>query len=250
MSIIRRRIIAFHRPAGQSGNKTTVVLNLAYVLAEMSKQILLVTSPEGYTNLSSHPLHTELQISPYGFSILQAKYFRLLSINRRDQLARLLGGYDFVLLDTPLGPPAKRNFILRLADEVILLLTPEPENLLEGYAFLKQLQQVDPEKPVYLLFNGVQRQSRSHHFAMGQLTRSFLSREFPVLGELPEDGDLLKVQPGLPYSYLYPARPWAKTLRGISRFLLHIDIHLGHRRDLKVHRPNRWFKHEVRHANP
>jgi len=103
--------------------------------------------------------------APGGFSVLLAgsgmiEYSRL-TPTVRDQLheviQRVRPRFDRVLLDTGAGISDVVLYTVSLADEVLLVATPEPTSLTDAYATIKVLASTQTRRTMHLLINQVQR---------------------------------------------------------------------------------------------
>jgi flagellar biosynthesis protein FlhG len=103
--------------------------------------------------------------APGGFSVLLAgsgmiEYSRLTPTVRdqlHDVIQRVRPRFDRVLLDTGAGISDVVLYTVSLADEVLVVATPEPTSLTDAYATIKVLATTQPRRPMQLLINQVQR---------------------------------------------------------------------------------------------
>jgi flagellar biosynthesis protein FlhG len=121
-----------------------------------------------------------------------------------------------VLLDTGAGISDVVLFTISLADEVLVVATPEPTSLTDAYATVKVLASTQAVRPMRLLVNQVQRkgEARSVCAQLQQVVDRFVNpgRNEPLVlqlvGEIPSDVAvretvqrrqlLLDVMPGCP----------------------------------------------------
>ena len=151
--------------SGKGGvGKTFVAANLAAALAARGERVLVLDADLGLANLDvvlnlapritlhdvftgKHSLDEALtEVSP-GFSVLLAgsglvEYSRL-TPEVRDKLVETLDAvrprFDRVLLDTGAGISDVVLYTVSLADEVLIVATPEPTSLTDAYATIKVL---------------------------------------------------------------------------------------------------------------
>jgi flagellar biosynthesis protein FlhG len=175
------RITAITSGKGGVG-KTFLSANLAAALARQGERVLVLDADLGLANLdvvlNLHPkitLHdvftgkAELDAAvlpaPGGFSVLLAgsgmvEYSRLTS-EVRDHLLSVIESvtprFDRVLLDTGAGISDVVLYTVSLADDVLVVATPEPTSLTDAYATIKVLAHTQQRRQLQLLVNQVHR---------------------------------------------------------------------------------------------
>ena len=173
----RARITAVTSGKGGVG-KTFASTNLAAALAHMGQRVLVLDADLGLANvdvvlnlfpkLTLHDVFTgqcrladAVLPAPGGFSVLLAgsgmvEYSRL-TPHVRDQLqaavAEMAPQFDVVLLDTGAGISDVVLYTVSLADEVLVVATPEPTSLTDAYATIKVLASTQGRREVRLLVN-------------------------------------------------------------------------------------------------
>jgi flagellar biosynthesis protein FlhG len=213
------RIIAVTSGKGGVG-KTFVAANLAAALARAGQRVLVLDADLGLANLdvvlnlsakvTLHDVFTgrsslaeALQAAPGGFSVLLAgsglvEYSRM-TPDVRDKLLDVIDQvrprFDHVLLDTGAGISDVVLFTVSLADEVLIVATPEPTSLTDAYATIKVLASTQPARPTRLLVNQTQHRNegRSVCKQLQQVLDRFVNDKLPqplkldLLGEVPFD---------------------------------------------------------------
>ena len=234
------RITAITSGKGGVG-KTLVAANLAAALARRGDRVLVLDADLGLANLdvllnlsarlTLHDVFTgkatldeALQPAPGGFTVLLAgsglvEYSRM-TPEVRDKLLALLAAvrprFDHVLLDTGAGISDVVLFTVSLADEVLVVATPEPTSLTDAYATIKVLAANQAPRPIGLLVNQTQRagEGRSVRAQLQQVIDRFVNPtlatplQLNLIGEVPFDSAvrdsvqrralLLEHQPGSP----------------------------------------------------
>ena len=207
--------------SGKGGvGKTLVAANLAAALARAGQRVLVLDADLGLANLdvvlnlaarvTLHDVFTgratldeALQPAPGGFSVLLAgsglvEYSRMTPEVRDkllDVVAQVRPRFDHVLLDTGAGISDVVLFTISLADEVLVVATPEPTSLTDAYATVKVLATTQAARPMRLLINQVQRAGDGRAVAaqLQQVVDRFVNPGLaaPVrllpLGEVPMD---------------------------------------------------------------
>ena len=216
-----RRAVITAITSGKGGvGKTLVAANLAAALARAGQRVLVLDADLGLANLdvvlnlsarvTLHDVFTgkaslddALQPAPGGFSVLLAgsglvEYSRM-TPEVRDKLlaviAQVRPRFDQVLLDTGAGISDVVLFTVSLADEVLIVATPEPTSLTDAYATVKVLATTQAPRPVRLLVNQVQRsgEGRAVRAQLQAVVDRFVNTtlaqpvQLLLLGEVPTD---------------------------------------------------------------
>jgi flagellar biosynthesis protein FlhG len=140
----------------------------------------------------------------------------------REQLQRVIQEitprYDHVLLDTGAGISDVVLYTVSLADEVLIVATPEPTSLTDAYATIKVLATTQERRRVRLVVNQVRKpgEGRNVRAQLQQVVDRYVNPQLAapltleLLGEVPSDAGvrecvlrrelLLERQPGAPAS--------------------------------------------------
>jgi flagellar biosynthesis protein FlhG len=207
--------------SGKGGvGKTLVAANLAAALARAGQRVLVLDADLGLANLDvvlnlaarttlhdvltrGVPLDEALQPAPGGFSVLLAgsglvEYSRM-TPEVRDKLIEVIAQvrprFDQVLIDTGAGISDVVLFTISLADEVLMVATPEPTSLTDAYATLKVLAATQAARPIRLLVNQAQRkgEGRTVRSQLQQVVDRFVNptlaapMKLQLVGEVPLD---------------------------------------------------------------
>ena len=178
----RARITAVTSGKGGVG-KTFISCNLAAALARQGRRVLVLDADLGLANvdvmlnlapkITLHDVFTgkstlrdAILPAPGGFEALLAgsgmvEYSRM-TPEVRDQLLAVIGEvaprYDHVILDTGAGISDVVLYAVSLADDVLVVATPEPTSLTDAYAAVKVLATTQSRTRVQLVVN----QTRGH----------------------------------------------------------------------------------------
>ena len=191
-SLAPARVFAVTSGKGGVG-KSVFTANLAAALARRGERVLVLDADLGLANLDvllalapkvtlhevltgRATLEQALVHAPGGFSVLLAgsglvEYSRL-TPELREQLLALIESvrprFDRVLLDTGAGISEVVLYTVALADEVLVVATPEPTSLTDAYATIKVLAAQQQRTRIRLVVN------QTHHAGEGRAIRSQL----------------------------------------------------------------------------
>jgi len=175
------RITAITSGKGGVG-KTFLSANLAAALARQGQGVLVLDADLGLANLDvvlnlfpkitlhdvftgKNPLEDAIVQAPGGFSVLLAgsgmvEYSRLTPEVRDQMLSvieRLRPRFDHILLDTGAGISDVVLYTVSLADDVVVVATPEPTSLTDAYATIKVLATTQGRRDIRILVNQASR---------------------------------------------------------------------------------------------
>jgi len=209
--------------SGKGGvGKTMVSANLAAALTRRGQRVLVLDADLGLANLdvvlnlhSKVTLHdvfegkaeleSALVPTSGGFSVLLAgsglvEYSRLTNDVREQLLAiveKMKPRFDVILIDTGAGISDVVLFAVSLADEVLVVATPEPTSLTDAYATIKVLATQQGRRHIKLIVNQASRpgEGRSIRGQLQQVVDRFVSPtlgaggslKLELVGELPTD---------------------------------------------------------------
>jgi flagellar biosynthesis protein FlhG len=166
MHAVKRATLSLAIVSGKGGvGKTNLALNLGYALKSAGYSVLLMDCDLGLANLdvllgltpekTLQDLLTPgvgsadvvLPIEEGGFDFLPSASGvpELIDMDEDtqallfDKLERLIGGYDFLLLDLGAGISRTVLSFASMARERMVVITPEPTSLTDGYAMIKVL---------------------------------------------------------------------------------------------------------------
>jgi flagellar biosynthesis protein FlhG len=171
------RVIAITSGKGGVG-KTNIVANLGYALGKAGNKVLIFDADLGLGNLDvllgltprhnlSHVIQGRRRLSeiivsgPGNLKILPAssgiqeltKLTSQQKTNIYSELNELLSGFDIVLIDTAAGISSNVLYFNASANEIMVVVTPEPTSITDAYALMKVLSVRYQEKHFRLIVN-------------------------------------------------------------------------------------------------
>lgn len=215
----RAQIVAITSGKGGVG-KTFVSANLAAALTRHGLKVLVLDADLGLANLdvvlnlfpkvTLHDVFTgkasledALIAAPGGFSVLLAGSgmieYSHLTPQIRDKFLEVIDSmaprFDVILLDTGAGISDVVLFSISMADEVIIVATPEPTSLTDAYAAIKVLATQQKRQHIRLVINQAVRPGDGRAIAgqLQQVLNRFVTTENgqPMrllhMGDIPAD---------------------------------------------------------------
>jgi flagellar biosynthesis protein FlhG len=206
--------------SGKGGvGKTNVVANLAAVLALRKKRVMVIDADLGLANLDLflgvRPAYTLADffaglatldeiIIPNRNGILllpSARGVQEITALRHDQKAALLTeldalspDVDLVLVDTGSGISDTVTYFATSAQEIVVVVTPEPSSITGAYALIKVLAFVYQEKRFWILANNVSGEAEARRLfdGLSGTVLRFLNASLDFFGWVPRDPQLIR----------------------------------------------------------
>lgn len=235
--------------SGKGGvGKTNISANLAITLARRGQRVVVFDADIGLANLDvvlgckihgtlQHVLSGEKSLSevvhdgpggirfiPGGsglealFDLTDAQRDRFLS-----ELSALEQSTDILIFDTGAGLDTNVMSFLRSANEVLIVVTPDPASLTDGYATAKALFKQDPSANVGLILNMVTNEQEAKQvFAhLSSVLQRFLSASVRYAGFVRLDpGALAFIRKRIPFVVGDPHLPASIDVNRIGTGLL------------------------------
>jgi flagellar biosynthesis protein FlhG len=241
------RVISVTSGKGGVG-KTNVVANLAYAMTRLGKRVLVLDADLGLGNLDvllglapkyhiGHLLSGEKSLSeilikgPNGMLILPAssgiQELTHLSEGQKlsfiSELDNLRESIDILLIDTGAGISSNVLYFNTAAQEIIVVVSPEPTSITDAYAIMKVLFQKHGERRFKLIVNSakVPREGLEIYNNLCTVADRYLDISIDYLGLIPYDENLPRaVREQKAISELYPDSKAGEAFFALAKTIL------------------------------
>lgn len=204
--------------SGKGGvGKTTTVANLAYCLGATGKKTLILDGDLGMANVDIMfgvransgihevfsgkrtldeiiiPVSENVDLIPGGSGVyglhnlgIEQKQILLQQVGQLDQT------YDFMIIDTAPGIDDNVLYLNAAAQEIVVLVTPDPSSLTDAYAIIKVLNQKHQENRFSILCNQVkdEQEALRVYQRITDVADQFLCVSLDYKGFIPADLNL------------------------------------------------------------
>ena len=232
--------------SGKGGvGKTNVVVNLGYALTKLNKRVLLLDADIGLANIDvllglspmynlQHVLNGEKSIleivipGPGGIKILPASFGiqELSDLSRAQKLCLLSelnslhDDTDVLLIDTSAGISSNVMYFNLAAQEILIVVSPEPTSITGAYAMMKVLFLKYSKNHFKLLVNSVKNAGEAKEVFnnLSLVGQKFLNLSIDYWGYIEQDEHVVKaVRKQKPLVELYPHSPASRCFSDLAK---------------------------------
>jgi flagellar biosynthesis protein FlhG len=232
--------------SGKGGvGKTNVVANLGYALTKLNKRVLILDADIGLANIDvllglspkynlQHVLNGEKSIGeiivpgPGGMKILPASsgIQELSDLNKEQKLCLLSAlnslhdETDVMLIDTSAGISSNVMYFNLAAQEILVVVSPEPTSITDAYAMMKVLSLKYSENHFRLLVNSVKSAGEAKEVFnnLSLVGQKFLNLSIDYWGYIMQDEYMLKaVRQQRALIELYPHSPASRCFSALAK---------------------------------
>lgn len=216
-NVSRLKKIAITSGKGGVG-KTNVVVNLGVALARQNMKVAILDADYGLGNidillgiepqldisdlLKDAAEMEEILIEKHGLQIIPAssgvqslaqltEYQEILLYKELKKLEKLA---ELLIIDTAAGISDNVISLLLGADEVYLVISPENTSIVDAYAVVKVVHELDAFKKISVITNMVQDASEAQEifFKISRACKKFLNKELHYLGYIRKDDHIIE----------------------------------------------------------
>ncbi|MEW5947624.1 MAG: MinD/ParA family protein [bacterium] len=246
-----QRTIAITSGKGGVG-KSSITINLAISLTRFGNRVLILDADFGLGNidmlLGLRPEYTlqhvfsgrktvpeTLMTGPSGIRLLPSsiggKKLEEVTLAMKRELLRQVRAMeetvDVILVDTGAGISDNIVDFLVLADEILLITTPEPTSIMDCYGVMKLLSQKRDRTLVRVLVNMAEnlREARGAMNTLRTVSRQFFNVTLSDLGWIAYDRSVPRsVKQQQPFILLFPSSRASKTMNQVAARFANFEV--------------------------
>lgn len=247
------RVISVTSGKGGVG-KTHTTVNLGLALSKLGKRVLLLDGDLGLANINvmlgfkpsltleavltgQAKLPEIIVPSPLGFDVIPASsgVVEMTNLSEEERLGlvesfdELATRYDYMLVDTAAGIGDNVLYFNDAAEQILVVITPEPTSITDAYALIKVLSTRSGRREFDVIVNRAPagNDGRPSFAQLATATDRFLNVRLKFLGCISEDESVVQaVLKQSPFLHLFPN---TKASRDVTRLAKKIADNEGSR---------------------
>jgi len=245
------RLLAVTSGKGGVG-KTNFTINLGIALSNSNKRVSIIDADIGLGNIDvvlglvpkftlANVIRNELSIldiivkGPNDINIIAggSGIIDLIDLSRK-QIENLISNFyllnqcsDYILIDTGAGINNSVVSFVEAADEIIIVVTPEPTSITDAYALIKNIKR--DEKSVKLIINRIESSKEGYEVfdKINSATKKFLDFEVEKLGFIYEDSAVRRsVKEQKPFILKFPNSVASRGIDSVAYNLINNQAQL------------------------
>jgi flagellar biosynthesis protein FlhG len=239
--------------SGKGGvGKTSIAVNLSLTLSTAGMRVLLIDADMGLANVDvmtgvkaartieevlrgDASIFDALADGPEDLTLLSAGSGRGIireldgeeSEHFRKELLKLEKAFDLIFIDTGSGISANVVDFIFMAEEVLVVMTPEPTAFSDAYAMVKVVTLEKPEMKVGVIVNMVRNDGEAEKISekFGEIVRRFLGKQVVYRGCVMKDSVVSEaIMRQTPLALYAEKSAPMQSLRKIARNLLGLNM--------------------------
>lgn len=259
--------------SGKGGvGKTNLSVNLAIALAQLGQRVIVFDADLGMANVeivlgiapkltlydhifNNQAIENILYPGPGGIKIIPggSGFLELANLSAQ-QHARLANGLeqldrmaDFVIIDTGAGIAKEVLAFCASADDVLVVVTPEPTSLTDAYGLIKVLDKFNLHRDIYFVVNQSNNENETADTAsrLKTVVDKYLNIKANYLGDIVYDKFVIKsVKNQKPFLLTNPYSPASEAVKKIALSLLNRELPVTEERGLRgfINKLSRLFR--------
>ena len=248
--------------SGKGGvGKTNVVVNIGIALAGMNMKVAVLDADYGLGNidillgiepeqdisdlLKDTATLEEILISKNEMLIIPAcsgvqslthlnEYQEILLYKELKKLEKMV---ELLIIDTAAGISDNVISLLLAADEVYLVVSPENTSIVDAYAVVKVVTELDAFKTISVIANMVEDEDEGSEvfLKISRAVKKFLNKELHYLGYIKKDDHVVEaIKFQQPVVEKYPDSPAAKDYLRLSQAIIERMAHMAPKKNKKT----------------